>query len=524
MKLDGMDETKIIEILSSPWRWGETYLVNRDGSPRKYWDHQKEDLDCPSRRIMHRDGRDVGKSVDLTTRGLYIPFVNRGYEVLITAPLQGHLDNLIEEIEFQIDKVPDIQDSIARKRGGRQLDIKRAPYHRYRFSNGSMLHLVPAGHDGNALRSYHVMAALVDEAARLSIKAWKALDGCVKSGGTIVGYSNPDGRRNTPYYRFTQSDKWFVFKWPSWVNPNWTEETARDKEVLHGGRNTEGWVHEVVGEHGSPAYGTFNLDHFYQAQKEKDGYMRLDILGEDFKDILEGENEQMEEAIASRIVDLLGSLAGMPGVFYWAGCDFGYAKDPTEIVIFAENDKGALIEKVRIHCERIDYPIQSALLAELERLYKFSGIGLDVGGNGLSVFQEIKLLNQFADVRENGLIGRLRIYGFGESLVIDVDEDGQETKKNTKVYATDLWTGRMQRKEVVFAKEDDELEGQVIGHTYNRTDRTIVYSKGNDHILDAIRCMFLVLESLQRLEGLHDVEEIEIVNLRIGVSQPIFGV
>ncbi|MBZ0273807.1 hypothetical protein K8I61_17340 [bacterium] len=510
-------DPRALEILLSPRLWGETYLVDRDLSKRRFWDHQVEDLECPDPRIIHQDGRDVGKSIDISGLGLHFCFTNKGKEVLVTAPLQGHLDNIVEEIEWQIDHVPEINASVARKRGGRSLDIKRAPYYRLRWANGCLLHLVPAGHDGSALRSYHVDFLIVDEAARLTNKAWKAVDGCLKSGGRLRAYSNPDGRRDTPYYRYTNSKDWTVFKWPSWLNPNWNEETARRKEELHGGRNTEGWVHEVAGEHGSPAYAAFNLDHFYRCQREKTGWNYLAINGEDFEDILSlsDDGHGVEEPIRERIAELLGPLAGVPGVEHHAGVDFGYTNDPSEIVIAAveETEKGIpiLVSKVRIHCERLPYPIQAALLGEIDRLYGFGSIGLDAGGNGLSVYQELKTLDAFADLRGDGLIDRLRVYQFGENILVDRDEDTEEKiLRNAKVFATDLWSKCMQRKGVVFPKEDEQLEDQIIGHTYTRTARTIVYRKGSDHILDAYRVLFLARESVTRLDRLKEAVEIEV--------------
>ncbi len=61
--LTSLDEKRLYKILTDPVRWGEMFLHNRDGSVRKYWDHQKKDLRCKADNIIHQDGRDVGKSV-----------------------------------------------------------------------------------------------------------------------------------------------------------------------------------------------------------------------------------------------------------------------------------------------------------------------------------------------------------------------------------------------------------------------------------------------------------------------------
>ncbi|MFQ5647360.1 MAG: hypothetical protein ACE5GM_10550, partial [bacterium] len=94
-------------------------MYNRDGSPRKYWPHQIEDLECKDRNIIHLDGRDTGKTVNLTSLILHFAFTNIGKAVLVAAPHQGHLDSIIEEIEFQIDTNPDIQASLALTAQGR---------------------------------------------------------------------------------------------------------------------------------------------------------------------------------------------------------------------------------------------------------------------------------------------------------------------------------------------------------------------------------------------------------------------
>ena len=64
-------ERKLAATLSDPVLWGQAYLYNRDGSGRDYWPHQVEDLRCPAKNIVHLDGRDVGKSIVLSTDALH---------------------------------------------------------------------------------------------------------------------------------------------------------------------------------------------------------------------------------------------------------------------------------------------------------------------------------------------------------------------------------------------------------------------------------------------------------------------
>lgn len=211
-------ERRLAETLADPVLWGQGYLRNRDGGQRVYWPHQAEDLLCPDKNIIHLDGRDVGKSVCITTDALHFAFTNRGCQGLVAAPHQGHLDTLIEEIEFQLDANPDLMVSVALTKYGKP-KIHRKPYFRLEFTNGAILYFRPAGAYGGAFRSLHVDRVWVDEGAWLTERAWKALRQCLKSGGRLRIYSTPNGLRDTTYYRLTGSTQFRVFRWPSWLHP-----------------------------------------------------------------------------------------------------------------------------------------------------------------------------------------------------------------------------------------------------------------------------------------------------------------
>jgi len=251
----------------NPVLWGQAYLKNRDETPRSYWPHQIEDLQCEAKNIIHLDGRDAGKSVNITTDALHFAFITTGGQGLIAAPHQGHLDTLIEEVEFQLEANPDLMDSVALSKYGKP-KIHRKPYFRLEFANGSILYFRPAGAYGDSFRSLHVDRVWVDEGAWLSEKAWKALRQCLKANGKLRIYSTPNGLRNTTYYRLTSSDQFKVFRWPSWLNPAWSEERESELLEFYGGRDSTGWQHEVAGEHGKPSYGAFNIEHLTLCRQE----------------------------------------------------------------------------------------------------------------------------------------------------------------------------------------------------------------------------------------------------------------
>ncbi|MBM3330073.1 MAG: hypothetical protein FJY67_11500, partial [Calditrichaeota bacterium] len=159
---------------------GRALLRNRDGSPRAYWPHQKDDLRCKAKQIVHQDGRDVGKSVCIVTDVLHYAFTTKGGSGLVAAPHQGHLDTLIEEFEFQLGENPDLMSAIAQGRADHPA-ITRKPYFKATFISGTTIYFRPGGDYGKAFRSLHVNRVWIDEAAWLPEAAWRAVRQCLNA-------------------------------------------------------------------------------------------------------------------------------------------------------------------------------------------------------------------------------------------------------------------------------------------------------------------------------------------------------
>ena len=502
------DEVTIGRQLADPVTWGEHYLRDRDGSSRAYWPHQVEDLRCPDRNIIHLDGRDVGKTVALTTDVLHFAFTTRGGQGLVAAPHQGHLETIIEEIEFQIEANEQLAASIALNAQGRR-KVTRDPYFKLEFTNGSVLYFRPAAPYGEAFRSLHVNRVWVDEGAWLSEQAWRALRQCLKAGGVLRIYSTPSGVRKTTYHRLTQSSDWKVFRWPSWLNPSWSAEREAELLEFYGGKDTAGWQHEVAGEHGKPSYGAFNVEHLTLCRVDIDEYQTIEITGDSLAAC------ETEAEIFDRL-EMMLNLAPQAGTF-WIGGDLGYTNDPTELVVFQETqDEGKSRARLvlRVHMEHVAYPHIADVIGLLERYYAPMGIGVDKGGNGLAVVQELTTLDKFRDL---DLGQKLRGYDFGGMVTIAVNSNGQPLKKRAKEYMTSLINRGLQRHELLLPDKDIEIEDQFTTHTYTLVNGKVIYSKGNDHIVDAVRCAMLVRDQ-ERLDQLTEVVPMVMPRL----TDPIF--
>ena len=163
--------------------------------------------------------------------------------------------------------------------------------------------------------------------------------------------------------------------------------------------------------------------------------------------------------------------------------------------------------------EHVSYPHIAQTIALLDRYFTPVGIGVDNGGNGLSVVQELLTLDKYKPLQ---LDGRLRGYDFGGMTTLAV-RDGREIRKRTKELMTSLINGALQRRQLVLPAEDSEIEDQFTTHTYTLSNGNIIYSKGNDHIIDAARCAMLAHE-----QGTLDQVSEEMVSVMPVLTNPIF--
>jgi len=79
--------------------------------------------------------------------------------------------------------------------------------------------------------------------------------------------------------------------------------------------------------------------------------------------------------------------------------------------------------------------------------------------------------------------------GSFEISIIDVTES--ENARRVKEEMTLRINKALIAHKLSLPKSDPDIEDQLCTQTYTATDRGVVYSKGNDHIVDAMRCALL---------------------------------
>jgi len=355
----------------------------------------------------------------------------------------------MERIVRRIESTPDFASAL--------IDRKRHPSYCLRFRNGSILWGRIAGPRGINFQGLHVGWQLVDEAQELTDTAWGEL------------YQALNARQT--YYRMTQMDEYEQFRWPSDVNPDFTESKRRELVKLYGGLQSEGYIHRVLGEHGAPAMAAFRFDDYLECIDRS----------------LEFDNVCIDSALLNE--HALDEVLPAPGAVparsdFYLGVDLGYTRDPSELVVYADIDGGRMVNVARVHLEGVDYHTQQQVIELLDTRYAFRGIGIDAGNNGRAVAHALRAI----DARWDTLV---HAYDFGSKLLVGYSADGTPYYRRTKRFMTELIERRIHDRSVVYPNLADRDE-QYVSHTYRvGPSGEIVYSKGNDHIIDADRCAML---------------------------------
>lgn len=487
------DELAMAQLLLDPVQFAAAFLRHLDApdptTPMVLWPHQQQDVRDTSPLIVHQDGRSVGKTVDITVLAIHDGVTTPNGRTLITTPNEGHLQKIINEIEDQIYGSDFLQNQVAVDPKSNRLLITKKPYYELRWKSGTIQYFRPVGPTGKSVRSLHCGKVLVDEAAWVPELAWRALRRVLNRGGQMRVYTNPNGLRNTTYYRLTQPEAGAkVYKWPSWMVPGWTPEDTDREARFYGGKDSPGFQHEVAGEHGAPSYTAFNHRQYQNCERKLEGLFRtVRIDGEEFNSI-----HSVTEAI-ERLENCLQLEDVVRGI-HWLGGDLGYTNDPSELTVWGEDDRGRIFPKLRVHNERLPYPYQAALIAMLDDYFNFAGLGIDAGSNGLAVEQILTSEDRYTD---HQFAARLESYDFGSSITTGYDDQGRPKTRYAKEYMTSLINGRLAGRTILFPTEDvdPDWSDQFLTQTYSHmTSGRLVYSKGNDHIIDSTRTAVLRIE------------------------------
>ena len=432
--------------------FAQDFMQDRFGKPWNVRDYQRDSMESYAQRKVHCDGRDVGKTTEIELLVLWASVACPNQEMMIATQSENHLYPLMRRIIARIESMPHFATNIA--------GIKRSPSWHIRFNNGFVLWGRITGPRGTNFQGMHVDWQLIDEAQEMSETGWGELYQALNGGGKRWIYGVPNGRRDS-FYRMTLDSEADQYNWPSTLNPEYDDTKDQELIRLYGGKQSPGYIHRVLGQHGKPAYGVFDADAYANCVDDTLPLNEIHLQEDD---------------------DFIVP-AEIPSGTYYLGCDLGYARDPSEFVIY--HAEGPYLHHVlRVHLDGVNYARQEDILIELDHAYNFQGVGIDSGNAGRAVAH--RLMQQSEDWCQ-----KIRAYEFGSTIDLAPLPDESIQRRRTKEFMTELLQTRIQEGTIRFPNSP-QRQSQYLAHSYSVSDHgNILYEKGNDHIIDADRCALL---------------------------------
>ena len=383
---------------------------------------------------------------------------------------------------------------------------------RIKFLNGFTYILRIAGSEGKESNviSLHTARMWIDEAQDFPWKAWLSLDNVLKFDVPgymkwVSGVPNGERRENVLFNCDQENDRYSRYNVPQTAMSWWSPELEYERRVTYKAlqEDSEDYKHFVLGQHGVPTFAVFDRQRFLKEDYEVLKVVLTQPMFERSRriDARDGTDKyHLEDVIVCPDVP-----AGNPGVKskIGLGWDVGYSPDPTVFFIMYQDGHGIWKNLMRLHLQRVEYALQRETLLWLDSVYNFDFMGIDMGGVGKVVYQE--LTSDLADAvyRSRNFAERLFPVEFGGKMVVALQENEEnknemvERKDNIKrVAVQSLQRWIEQEKRFAFSDRDDELMDEIERTKLTRTSTgEPLYKTTDDHQFSAFMCAIMAYEN-----------------------------
>lgn len=464
-----------------------------------WWrDDSLHQIDC--------SGRSVGKSLSIKVRSYGFPFIHPNEGMLITAPEGNHLDAITGVIETSFMSNRLGREMISSTRTG----ITHRPF-TVNFKNGAHIDSRIPQRDGKGVKGQHPIWLELDEAQDYPKPGWTELFETLKQGhrGSMWRAHGVTRGLRDEFYKFTQPDSgWKVHKITAMHRPTWTDKERQDKIAQYGSKDHPDYRRNILGAHGDATNPMFVLHRLMQtvdsdiASAYNDRiYTKLRI------------NNEMVLEYNDDILPLIDFPAShLKFKHTWIGMDVGFASDPSEILVFAEEIVNGSTESklrliTRIALQRINHENQAKAILYLINFYKPHVFAMDKTGLGLPLFQDIQT-RAGRDPNIKGMLDHIKGYNFSEKILVELDstielEEYDDAVKEAGIkrkvleQSTDVLRDLVDSNRLILPYDKEllsEFQGQTF--TYDKSTMDIYgrarrFNTGSFHTLDAARMAVL---------------------------------
>ncbi len=358
----------------------------------------------------------------------------------------------------------------------------------------------------------HPLCLELDEAQDYPREGWVELTETLKrghEGATWRAHGVTRGVRDE-FYKHTQDtpdNEWTVHRFPAMFRPNWSDQERIEKIKQYGSREDPDYRRNILGLHGDATNPMFvltrlmsNVDDDLHSEYNENEYFNISIKAE----TLTTTGQSIED-----LIDFpTRHLSYKPKATFWCGMDVGFTVDPSEIVVFVEyRDRGAERSKLkllsRVNLQRIGTADQAKAIIHTINFYKPRVFAMDKTGNGLPLFQLVQEWSESKPEFANAL-NVIKGYNFSQKITvgfdesIEVDEFKGDLERDAGIRRTVLEFASDTLRTLVDENRielpwDADLLAQFQGSTWTSAKGAQdqygrrMYSKGNDHVLDAAR-------------------------------------
>lgn len=482
------DDMILYEVLKHPVMCPE-FIRNVDinqerDAPFEFSWYQKEILCDFNSRVSIATARATGKTVSLASMILWILVFQIFPEdyILYTVPSKVHLEPVFTELVRLFRSNSFLKNFIEKGAGINSSDYKITTLH------NSVLMCRIAGQSGTGanLIGLHTPFIEADECGYYPMTAFQEMQPVLNvwtPGHRMLVCGVPTGLRenNVLYQADMENPNYTKHRVSSYDNPRVTPEDIERAIIQYGGKDTDDFIHYVLGQHGKPVFSLFDRN---LMRIENYPVLKLDIDG-----IKMGDNY---DEILTKVLAFPSIKAKHYGVVM--GIDLGYT-EPTAIIIGYIDHSDCIKFHGRIKLSKVSYPIQEKIIDMLDTKFSPMIIGMDEGNAGKNVRQH---LMEDSEYKKKNYTERLISIDFSSSVIIGMSADGTEIKSKTKPYTVSILQDYSNSGKVVYSTTDMDMISELERMTYSKsvtgeiTYRTLTDrggKRGEDHFTSALLCL-----------------------------------
>lgn len=479
------DDLAFYEIMRHPVLCGE-FIHNYDlpeyTEPFKFDWYQKEILCDFNSDVSIATARAVGKTVSLSSLLVWALTFNLFPEdyIVYTVPNKVHLEpvwlNLVRMFR---------SNSLLKQFIKPNAGINSSSY-LVTLLNTASLDCRIAGTTGTGANviGLHSPMVLLDESGYYPWGTWVELQPTLNtftSGWRRMTAGVPTGLRelNVLWHTDMENSNYTKHRLSAYENPRFSKEDEERAIEQYGGKDSEDFVHLVLGEHGAAIFAVFDRRLF---EISNNPVYKLTVDGIKLK-------ENIQDYVTK--LSIFPQAPKNNGIVM--GVDLGYT-DPTAIVLLYLDSNGRLKFHGRIQLNKVSYAIQDKFIDLVDSKFHPMIIGIDAGHAGKAVTQRLMDADEFLHKEY-----KKRMYDieFSSSISLGFDADGNEVKSRTKPYSVSVLQDYSNGHKLIYSSTDTEMITELERMTYSKnpsgdiTYKTLTQlggQRGDDHFTSALLC------------------------------------